>query len=74
MEVRVEHYDAEAEYERRVRAREYLRVLLGEPLGELLHHPVDLLRLPGEPEPGEVVSYRLVELHPPEVHPVDVRV
>lgn len=72
VKVRVEHDDAERQNERRVCRREHRGVLQAKPLGKLLHHPVDLLSLPGEPEAAEIVSDSVVEAHALEVHHVDV--
>ena len=72
--VRVEHDEREGEHVGRVRVGKDARVERAEALGELLHHPINLLRLARQPEAREEVAQRVVEAHPAKVERVHVNV
>ena len=71
MERRVEHDDGEAEDVAGVGVGEDVGVELAVPLGEALHHAVDLLGLAGQPEGPEELPQRLHEDEVGEVVELD---
>ena len=73
MQGRVQHDDGEAEHVTGVRVGEYVRVQLAVPLREAFHHPVDFLRLAGQPERPEELPERLHQDQVREIVQLDER-
>mmetsp|Transcript_15121 Transcript_15121/g.41587 ORF Transcript_15121/g.41587 Transcript_15121/m.41587 type:complete len:334 (-) Transcript_15121:584-1585(-) len=71
VQVCLQHDERERQHERAIGVCKHIRIVLAILFGELLHHPVDLLRFAGQSEDGQKVAQRVGELLPTEVPAID---